>query len=295
MGSDVSLVVEAINGLKTESSIYKDYFFPVMSSFFSAVLGAWVAYFALKFQDRNLVEREKLVSCNDWTITMEGGFQSLISIKDSYSSELGDNPIQRALTVRSILGDSKKIEKNIATLSFIVPKRSDQESVDEKWRSLSRIGALVSNYNLVFSIWKKRNDFERPLREKLMSAVGDKGYAEITHDQVVKILGEKDLVSLIDLTERAVILTDDLIIETNDFLVKFPLVAKSIIDTSRTKGFGTLIEFVNEENPFLKKLLVKCPKPNYGFVEELYGLSKEQLEQLYQSAYQDYTQTESYY
>jgi len=286
MNEDAVLIAEAIAGLRNDASLFRDYLFPIVSGFFSAVLGAWVAYFALKFQERNQLEREKLITCNEWTITMEGVFQSLIAFKENYCTEVGTHPFQRALSVRSILGQSKPLEKNVADLSFIVPTKSDPDSLEVKWRSISRIGGLVSNYNSLLIIWEKRNAFERPLREKLINSCGDSAFAEISHADALKILGPKDLLSLIDLTERAIVLTDDLVIETNNFLEEFPEVAKSVIDTKRTKGFGTLIKFSNRENPHLQKLLTRCVEMDCRPLVDLYGIPEERLRELYGSVYQ---------
>ena len=286
MNEEAILIAQAIDSLRNESSLFRDYMFPMVSGFFSAVLGAWVAYFALKFQERNQLEREKLITCNEWTITMEGVFQSLIAFKENYCAEVGTHPIQRALSVRSILGQSKPLGKNVAELSFLVPTKSDPDSVKIKWRSISRIGGLVSNYNSLLIIWEKRNTFERPLREKLINSCGDSAFAEISHAEALKVLGPKDLLSLIDLTERAVMLTDDLVLETNNFLEKFPEAAKSVIDTRRTKGFGTLIAFSNQENPHLQKLLARCPEMDCSPLVDLYGIPEERIKELYGSVYQ---------
>ena len=287
MSEEATLIAEAINSLKSESSVFRDYLFPVVSGFFSAILGACVAYFALGFQERNQLERSKLITCNDWTITIEDLFQSLIALKENYWSELGSHPFQRALAVRSLIDPRKSIEKNVADLSFLVPTKSDPDSLKVKWRSLSRIGGLISNYNTLLSIWEKRNSFERPLREKLLNACGDSAFAEISHAEALRILGAKDLLSLIDLTERAVMLTDDLVIETNNFLEEFPGAAKSVIDMKRTKGFGTLIAFKNQDNPHLQDLLPRCPELDCKPLVGLFGEPEEKIKEHYQSVYRN--------
>jgi len=287
MYEEAILIAEAINSIRAEPSVFRDYLFPIVSGFFSAVLGACAAYFALKFQEKSQLERAKLVTSNDWTITLEGAFQSLLAIKENYCTKLSAHPFQRALATPTIIGQSNPIVKSVAELSFLVPTKTDPESSKVKWRQLSRIGGLVSNYNLVLSIWEKRNSFERPLREKLMNFCGESGYAEISYEDARKVLGDKDLVSLIDLTERAVQLTDDLIVEINDFLERFPEAAKSVIDTRRTKGLGAVIVFSNQDNPYIQKLLTKCPELDCKPLVGLCGISEAQLKELYRSVYHD--------
>ena len=285
MSEEAELIAKAIESLRADSNWFKDYLFPIVGSFLSAILGAFVAYFTLQFQEKNKAEKEKLQVCNDWTLSVEGLFQSLIALKGNYYKNITGDPFQRALHVRSIIGENPPIKRNVSELSFLVPRKDDPSSLDVKWRSLSRINGVISNYNLILKIWDKRNSIERPLREKLITAFGDKAYADLKHQQILATLSERDLVSLIDLTEKAIHLTDDIILELNDFLCNFPNVAKSLIKIKKVKKYGRLISFDNSENNFLQTLMKKCPELECKMLVTLYRKPESEIQKLYDNGY----------
>ena len=285
MSEEAELIAKAIESLRADSNWFKDYLFPIVGSFLSAILGAFAAYFTLQFQEKNKAEKEKLQICNDWTLSVEGLFQSLIALKGNYYENITGDPFQRALHVRSIIGENPPITRNVSELSFLVPTKDDPSSLDVKWRSLSRINGVISNYNLILKIWDKRNSIERPLREKLITAFGDKAYADLKHQQILDTLSERDLVSLIDLTEKAIHLTDDIILELNDFLCNFPNVAKSLIKIKKVKKYVRLITFDNSENNFLQTLMKKCPELECKMLVNLYGKPESEIQKLYDNGY----------
>lgn len=287
MSEEATLIVNAIESLRVESNWFKDYLFPIVSVFLSAILGAWVAYFALHHQERIQLEKEKLRICNQWMIRAEGLFQSLMAYKDNYAEEIkiSRHPYDRALNVRFIIGHSKPLDENVANLSFIVPTKDDPSSLDVKWRNLSRISGMIVNYNLILQFWEKRNEIERPLREKLISEHGEKGRVDLSHAQIEEWVEPKDLTSLIDLTEKAIHLTDDLIIESYNFLEEFPDVAKSVINTRKLKKYGYGYVLTPSINENAKSLLKRCPEVDYDILGNIYGMSKEEIQRFYNYGY----------
>ena len=59
MANEVELVVKAIEGLKQDPNYFKDYIFPIVSAFFTSILGAGIAYFTLRRQEYLQIEKEK--------------------------------------------------------------------------------------------------------------------------------------------------------------------------------------------------------------------------------------------
>ena len=285
MSEEADLIVKAIESLRSNSNWFKDYLFPIASSFLSAILGAFVAYFTLQIQEKNKAEREKIRICNEWTLSIEGLFQSLIAFKRNYFKEISGDPFQRALHVHSMLGEYLPIQKNVAELSFLIPTKDDPSSLEVKWRSLSRINGMISNYNMILQVWQKRNNVERPIREKLLNQLSDKAYADITKQQMFDIIGKKELVILIDLTEKAIHLTDDIIIEANSFLSEFPQVAKSLINLKQVKEYGRIIGYDNTKNDHLQKIIIKCPKLESKLLVDLYGVQESDIIGLYDNGY----------
>ncbi len=285
MSEEALLIAQAIESLRSTKNVFHDYMFPLISGFFSAVLGAGVAYLTLRYQENFQLEKEKLKIANQWTIAVEGIISSLISYKQNYFDEINDDPIQRTLSVRSHISDNALINDNLAELSFITPNIDDKSSSETKWRSLPRIRGLINNYNLILRIIEIRNQKERPLRERLISHYGNRGVAEMTHDQVLKSVEGEGFLGLVDLTEKMIHLIDDIILESNSFLEEFPDVAKSVIDTNKTKRYGRVIRFDAKGNEYIRKLLKKCPEVDYSKLATLYGMQLGEVDNLYDNGY----------
>jgi hypothetical protein len=285
VNQDLHDVVQAIESLKQESNLFKDYLYPIVSSFFSAILGAIVAYYTLRFQEGIQRERTKLDICNKWSIEVEGLFQSLIAFKGNYISDIGNDPVERAVKVRTILNHNQPIQINYAELSFITPSKNDIDGQGRKWQQLSRIRGMIENYNAILALWNKRNSSERPLKEKIISALGNKPYADVTEEEIINVIGEKDLTSLIDLTEKALHLTDDIIIESNDFLNHFPDVVKAVVNIKKIKKYGTVLKFNTSDNQYLKKLIKRSPEVNYEKLARIYGITFEEAKKIYHFGY----------
>ena len=281
MDKEVELIVKAIESLKEESNPFKDYFFPIVSAFFTSLLGAGIAYFAFRHQEFIQVEKEKMNAANKWILIIEEAFSSLIAIKANYHGKLTVNPVERLSRVPTMLGSSKSIDEDLSSLSFVASKSSN----DAKWNQLTRIRAMVNNYNNLLDIWVKRDQIERPAKEKIIREHSDKAIAEVNTEQVMKCVGHVTFVSLLELNERAIKNTDDLIVELNDFLLNFPPIAKSLIKTKRLKQYGNVLTFWNSENEELLDLLNKSPEVDYVIFSNLVGLPIEELKVRTDSGY----------
>jgi hypothetical protein len=278
-------IVKAIESLQQESNPLKDYIFPIASAFFTSMLGAGIAYFSLRNQENIQIEKEKMNNTNKWTFALEKAKATLISIKVNYYSELTDNPIQRLSVMPSILFNSEPINEKLEQLSFII-KKADENVEPAKWSRILRIRAMVNNYNHLIDLWNQRNAIERPIKEKLVDQNSAQGYVDMSEQEVIKAIGASKMVVLIDLTERVIRLTDDMLIEINDFLINFPLYAKSKIKTKRLKRFGSVITYSVNDNKLLLAMLARTPKPNFSSVENLFGETSEEIERKMKTGYE---------
>jgi len=286
MSEEIGAIVQAIEGLNPESNPFKDYVFPVITAFLSSLLGAFVAYFTIRHQDNVLSVKEKIGAMNDCSLSVENAMTSLVAIKNNYKDGLSNNPIQRALFIKSLVNDISRIEVNISTLSFIVPSKNDVSGQGEKWRSLPRIRSLVGNYNSLIDLWDKRKELERPIKERLVKAYGSNGYAEMNVSQILSGVDSSDFVMLIDLTERAVKYTDELLIESGDFLDKFPKIGEKLISRNNRKKYGPLLAFTSKENKKLQEVFIKTVEVDYLIVADLFGISEEDARKQYESGYE---------
>jgi len=286
MSEETELLVHAIKSLRQDDNLFKDYIFPIVSGFFSALLGAGVAYFTLKYQEDIQIEKEKMDVANKWTLISENALASLLAIKTNYENELNDNPIQRALKVPTVLHNAKPINEEVLDLIFLVPKADDKRAQDLKWRGLPRIRSMVSNYNFLLDVWEKRNSIDRPIKVKLHQDYSDVAFVEVTKEQIIESVGIHKLIELVDLTQRVIKSTDELILEFHDFISEFPDIAKNIINTKKIKKYGSIITYSSEGNPKLIEKLEKVPEVNYEILAELFGINVDEVKNSYSTGYE---------
>lgn len=285
MTDDTQLVVDAIRSLKSEAHWVKEYLFPIAASFFSAAMGALFAFWSIKIQNRREVELERLHTANEWTLRVQNFLQSLVAIKSNYKAKLGDNPIQRALAIPMIVGDFEQQSLSTVELSFLVPGPKDTDGVTNGWRQLSRIRGMIDNCNLVHRIWAERNNLDLQIRAQLFAAGAPKGFMELTDEQVIAAIHGPSLAKYLDLTEKAIHLTDDMLIELAKFLEEFPALVKTLIRTSSLESYGRLIVFDIKKTPHLNEMIERCPDLDASVIADLYGRSNDEVRAMYDFGY----------
>ena len=145
---------------------------------------------------------------------------------------------------------------------------------------------MIENYNFIIELWNKRSELERPIKEKIIKDYTNLVYAEVTRDQIFKSVSPADFIVLIDLTERAIKFTDDLVVELNDFMTEFPEIAKSLIKNKYIKQYGPIITYRADNNPKLLALIDKTPDVDYTILAELFGETVEAVKKGYNTGYE---------
>lgn len=284
MHQETELIVSAIESLKQTPNFFKDYIFPIASAFFTSILGAAIAYFTLNRQEVVQIEKEKMNASNKWTLEIEQARSNLIAIKGNYNGELTELPFQRVFAIPSILFHAESISENFQDLSFIVPKDTKQDL--SKWSQIPRIRAMVSNYNYLLKLWEQRNEVNQNIKEIISASIGNKAYGNLSLQEVENTIDKADLVILIDLTERCITLTDDIIIELDSFLSDFPFFVKTKIDTKRLKKYGTIISYSNNNNQKLLELIKKSPEVDFSSVQHLFGETDKEIKKRHTTGYE---------
>lgn len=284
MHNETELIVNAIESLRQEGSIFKDYIFPIASAFFTSLLGAGVAYKSFRYQEDIKIEKEKMDTANKWTLLADEARSNLISIKQNYHGKLTEDPIQRAVAIPTILFTAKPIVEDYSQLSFLVPKQSSDEYLN--WSQIPRIRTMMHNYNYVQELWLKRNEIERPIKERIMKQYASEAFTYVSLDQIFRCVDKANFASLVDLTEYVIRLTDDLLVELDDFLANFPVYAKTRINFERLKRYGSVLTYSNNGNEKLLAMLEKSPNADYSSVTTLFGATTDQLKQRYSTGYE---------
>lgn len=285
MNTEMETLVHAIESLQQEANPFKDYIFPMVAAFFSSLLGGGVAFVTLKYQENTQIEKDKMDAVNKCTLIAEEAQSSLIALKNNYVGKVTDDPVQRVLNVPSIVHNTKEVNEDVVNLAFLIPSLTDAIGQDTKWRKLTLIRAMLMNYNFLIGLWNKRNAFERPLRLKLKADYPHLNTTGISIVDIVASIGEQALHELIDLTERCIKYTDDILVELNDFLVHFPEQAKPLIKMDKLKDYGKIITFGEDQAPAFLRAIQKVPEVNYDTLASIYGEDAEKLKQEYSTGY----------
>uniref|UniRef100_Q3AT70 Uncharacterized protein n=1 Tax=Chlorobium chlorochromatii (strain CaD3) TaxID=340177 RepID=Q3AT70_CHLCH len=286
MHPETAQIVHAIESLKQAPNFIKDYIFPIANAFFTSLLGAGIAYFTLRYQEVIQIEKDKMDTVNKWTLLVDEARSSLLAIKSNYHGNLTDSPIQRALAIRTVLFTATPINEEYLHLFFLIPKATEKKCEYQKWSQISIIRTMVLNYNNLLKLWIKRNEVERPIKEKLLQKYSQNAYADVNTDQIIECIGAANFASLVDLTEHVIKLTDDLLVEFDNFLHEFPNYAKTLINTKRLKRYGSILTYSNNSNKKLLSMLEKSPTSNYESVIKLFGMTVEQLREKYKTGYE---------
>lgn len=288
VSKETQAIVDAITSLKVESNLVVDYLIPVLSIICSALIGFVVAYFTLLHQEKISIQKERIKEINDWSVMIHEAMLSLIAIKNNYIGKLNSDPLRRTLSIPSIIGDHQKLDKNTSGLAFVA-SIGNYNGIEKEllgWAATNRVYSMIHNYNSLLDIWDKRSQLERPIKEGLVKEYGKYGYAEIPSEVIEEIYNKSEVVSLMELTELAISLTDGLIIEMKSFTVSISEIGKKLIKKSYIKKYGPVLIYDYNANKKLQPFFEVSPKVDYDMLVKLTGKPLEYFEKKYDFTYQ---------
>jgi uncharacterized protein YihD (DUF1040 family) len=280
LSSDVELIVKAIEGLQT--NIVKDYILPVSTVLISGFLGAGVAYYTVDRQEQTKIEIEKIKTINETLLVAMEVRSSLISIKLNYSENLKEEPISRMLTVPPIMLSENKAQIDFASLSFLVTQKNSASF--NKWASIDYISTIFSNYNTLLSLWAKRNE----IIEELLPTLKPHWGKPLNLEMLQELIGVGNMSMLSDLTERALHMTDDVLIEVCSFMLGFSEEAKTKVNKRAVKKFGNVLQISlpnSEDFPKAVDILSKVTEVDYPSLAHLQGRTEKELRDRYRPIY----------
>lgn len=288
MSNEFQDLIHVIKDLKPEDNPLKDYFFPIVISFVSSFMGALFAYFVFKRQDWLIFEKEKLNTINKVMITAINVFHELSRIKGDYADRVNkdSNPIQRALVFPPLAARTQTISFPLELMTFIAPHKKNGKPEYPKWSQIPIFSALSRNFNIIVDIIEKRNLLDLEIKKSLMQAHRERGYTgdgvdpQILHETIKR----EDLGNWIILTEKIIVLVDDLIVEFNDLLHHFPSYVRSKIKMDKIKNYGGIVTFnhANNSTLFLEKII----PPDYEIVAALLGVEVDEAKSILSTGYE---------
>ncbi|MEG0197692.1 MAG: hypothetical protein RR676_10905, partial [Acinetobacter sp.] len=111
-------------------------------------------------------------------------------------------------------------------------------------------------------------------------------YIDLSDTEIESKINQSDLSCLIDLTERCLRLSDDLIIEFYKFLDEFPKVVSKKIDLKLIKNHGFILDIDMKKNKAIQPLLAESPLPDYKKISRISGRSEEELMARYKKLFE---------
>lgn len=287
MEDQIQQLITAINELKPEQNLFREYIFPIASAFLSSLLGAAIAYFTLKRRENIEIEKGKMDIANRWTLLVEGARSELIAIKDNYHGTLNNIPLARLGMIPTILHNEEKLIVDYQELSFLVPKGTSDDSAYPKWSQISLYRTMIGNYNHTMFLWNQRNLLNEEFKSRLTATHGDAVMQGFNTARALEAIGQPFLIKFIDLTERLIKLTDDLIVEMDNFLDEFPRFVKTKIKYKQLNKYGSILSYSNNGNELLLKMLEKSPSPDFTMLEHLFGETHESIIKRHETGYSE--------
>ncbi|MEB4673163.1 hypothetical protein MXL54_00025 [Enterobacteriaceae bacterium G50] len=311
MNQDALLIAQSISELKQNSDVFKDYFFPIVMSFFSAFLGGVSAYYFNQRQEKNKFEKENFIVATKVLTTILSALNDLVAIKSNYHDLKSKDPIARALAFPAvILGDSKltidlsslSFIKNVPTankkthikfMDFILYKmlrlkkiKPSSEEIQKTWRNYSRLSACVSNYNYIMELLKVRFTVDNEIKARLsakhdeLTSEANAGRMMLSSEVIRSSIDKNTFIKYIDLSEMLIALIDNVLKELDSFVTEFPSIAESNIELSKV-GRGVRLVIVKNDRPLYLSCIKAIDKPDFELVSQITGMNTEEIRRRY--------------
>lgn len=283
MSNNALMIARAILDLKQESSVFKDYVFPLLSTVVSVLLGYYISQRSFEKQEKLKAELEKVNRYNSFIVGMDGVLQSLIGIKSIYRNGLDNDPWNRAVKIPKI-----KIHlftpPDVSSIVFLAYANEYKKAhaVDEGWNNLPRFNKMLGNYSQLNELIQRRDN----LIESFIQIVrqNEDEQVPLGVDDFVK-KHSKIVVPLIDATEALISKVDGLLQEVDSCVHNLHLAANKSIDNARIKKYTRILTYKNENDDYEEIIKPSVPV-NYLTLSSLLGVTVEEAKNLYKNGYE---------
>jgi hypothetical protein len=251
---DMQLLIKAIENLKAEDNLVKDYIYPIALAFVSAVMGSLFGYYVILTREKVEAEKAKIDATNKLLLEAIDCFHDLEAIKGNYLGKLTDNPTQRLACVPPILMLHRPSNPEFAGMFYlakdaskIFKSRTFKEAQDN-FANIPRIKLIFENYNTALEMWKTRNELVLPIFEAIVSKNSATGVANVSLEDMVRSATHLKVAQLMDLNEKVLSLTDDLLAEFMKLMMELPKISEQLISKKVMEKYGKVfkLEFSQE-------------------------------------------------
>ncbi|GEM_PF-1502035 len=286
MSPDTFEIAKAISSLKDESSILKDYIFPLISTIVTVSLGYKLAERSFNHQEKIKSEIAKVNSYNRFFVGLDAMFQTLIAIKKTYAVINETHPITRALKIPRMVGHVFN-PPDVSSISFLSEKNEYCESlkVYDGWSNLARLNTMVGNYaqlqNRIYIRNNQKDSFNEILR-KTTSVNWEIDLTKISDENV------PELFKLIDSTESIISLVDGLIREVYSCLTELSDNISKVINADLIDGHVNILTYKNKSKEIML-LLKSAPQFSTQGLSDVLCMSESDIFSMYKSGYEDFS------
>lgn len=272
MSNDALMVASAILNLQQDSSIFKDYVFPALTTSGSVFLGYLIANHTFTRQEIIKSEIERINNFNKFFVAIDSGMQTLITIKNTYRGKINTAPIERALSIPEIKCFFPPTPD--ATLVLFLAKGnkySASSSFYESWNNLPRVNAMLGNFQYLHDKVNHRNSVLSQLREfyKLNSQGQSVLDANSLTPEAFKVLK-----TAVDLTEGVVCLVEGLLKEYYSCLKHMPNAARLSINEKLTKKHIEILTYSNP-SPHFRDSFSPVPSVDISELAKILGTTED--------------------
>ena len=272
---DMQLLIKTIESLKPENNLIKDYIYPIILAFVSAVIGSLVGYYIILKRTQEEAEKTKIDATNKLLLEASDCFHNLQAIKHNYLGKLTADPVQRLACVPPILMHHRPSNPEFAGLFYLAREasknfnnRTFQETQDD-FTNIPRIKLIFDNYNTALEMWKTRNVLVPPIFEAIVASNSATGVAYVNFDDVVNSVSHAKIAQLIDLNEKVISLTDDLLTDFMKLMIELPKISEPLISKKVMEQYGKV--FKSEFNPKTQEIVSSKVPVNADALNKILG------------------------
>lgn len=272
MSNDALMIASAILNLQQESSIFKDYIFPIVTTSGSVFLGYLVAINTFTRQEIIKLEIERVNNFNKFLIAIDSGMQTLIAVKNTYKGRINTDPLERALTIPKInCFFSPTPDVTLVVFLANANKYIANTNFYETWNNLPRVNAMLGNFQYLHDKINHRNSVLSQLTEFYQFNAQGQSFLDLTSLTPEQF---KVLKTAIDLTEGVVCMVEGLLKEYYSCLKHMPNAAKLSINEKLTKKHVEIFTYSNP-SPQFRDSFSPVPRVDISELASLLGVTED--------------------
>ena len=241
---DMQLLVKAIESIKPEDNLIRDYLYPIVLAFVSAVMGSLLGYYVILKRAQDEAEKVKIDATNKLLLEAIDCFHDLEAIKGNYLGKLTDKPAQRLVCVPPILMHHRPSNPEFSGMYYLAKnaskffKNRTLQETQDSFANIPRIKLVFGNYNTALEMWKTRNELVIPVFEAIVTGNSKTGVANVSFDDMVSSTSHVKIAQLIDLNEKVLSLTDELLADFMRLMVELPKISEKLISKKVMEKYG---------------------------------------------------------